>query len=206
MDAAGYRLQAAHHNMRRLRDVFSSQLHAFEHGRTLDLLLMHDVLDCLNHYVAISDSAYRDGLGNALGGDGGDTPARLVPNADQEAIGGLGERCLALIEDMIGGVVVSRSMLLTPGRRYLQLFENHLRGERAFLQRHRGETSDDTPIDSLCPPRADDPPMGEFTKRCKRLLEVTAQLETDECGLSVCAACGIAATSSAGEPSLAFGN
>lgn len=205
MDAAGYPLQAGHHNMRRLLDVFSSQLHAFEHGRTPDLLLMHDILDCLNRYVAISDGVAQDGSNDALSeADASVAPARLVLNADQEAIGELGERCLALIEDMIGGVVVSRSELLTPGRRYLRLFQDHLRREQAYLQRYRRETSDGPLLDSLCQPRPGDP-RGEFMNLCKRILEVTAQLKSDEFGLSVCAACGIAAASGAGTQSIALG-
>ena len=190
MAAAGYPLQAAHHNnMRRLLDVFSSQLHAFEHACTPDLLSMHDILDCLNRYLAISDA----------------TPARLVPGAGQATIGELGERCLAHIEDMLGGIVVSRSQLLAPGRRYLQLFEDRLRRERTILGRHGGETDDALRIDPLGQPGPEDP-MGEFTTLCKRLLEVTAQLETDEFGLTVCAACGSAAASSAATRSIALGN
>lgn len=186
MAAAGYPLSAAHHNMHRLLDVFSSQLHAFEHAHTPDLLLMHDIVDCLNRYLAISDGA----------------PARLVPGAGQATIGELGERCLAQIEDMIGGAVVSRSQLLAPGRRYLQLFEDKLRRERSSLLRPRDETDNDLRIDAFCQTGREDP-VGEFTNSCKRILEVTAQLETDEFGFAVCVACGTTANSGTATQSIA---
>ena len=189
MAAAGYPLSAAHDNMRRLLDVFSGQLHAFEHARTPDLQLMHEILDCLNRYLAISEAA----------------PARLVPGAGQATIGELGDRCLAQIEDMIGGVVVPRSQLLAPGRRYLQLFEDKLIRERASLPRPGDETDNDLQIDAFRQTGREDP-MGEFTSLCKRILEVTAQLETDEFGFAVCAACGTTAASSAATQAIALGS
>lgn len=207
MDTAVNRYRAGHHNARRLLDVLANQLRAFEHGRTPDMLLMRDILDCLNRYAAIGDGAYESGLIDALTrADGRFAPARLVLTTEHEAITEIGQRCLALLEDMIGGVMISRSELLTPGRRYLRIYQDHLRRERSYLQRyrHRHETGDAV-AKRLSQPLPEDP-IGEFTDLCERITQATTRLETDEFGLSVCAACGTDATSTGGAQSIALGN
>lgn len=205
MDTAVNRYRTGHHNARRLLEVLANQLRAFEQGRTPDMLLMRDILDCLNRYAAIGDGAYESGLIDALTrADGRFAPARLVLTTEHEAITEVGQRCLALLEDMIAGVMIPRSDLLTPGRRYLRIYQDHLRRERSYLQRHRHEISD-TVAECLPQPLPEDP-IGEFTDLCERITQATAQLETDEFGLSVCAACGTDAASTGGAQSIALGN
>lgn len=207
MDTAVNRYRTGHHNARRLLDVLANQLRAFEQSRTPDMLLMRDIFDCLNRYAAIGDDAYESGLIDALTrADARFAPARLVLTTEHAAITEVGQRCLALLEDMIGGVMVSRSELLTPGRRYLQIYQYHLRREQSYLQRHRHETGGNAVAERLSQPLPEDP-MEEFTDLCERITQATTRLETDEFGLSVCAACGTTdAASTGGTQSIALGN
>ncbi|EAR21179.1 hypothetical protein [Nitrococcus mobilis] len=206
MSTAIDRFQAGQRNVQRLLDVFSNQLRAFARGRTPDMLLMHDIVDCLNRYAAIGDDAYEGELIDALTqADDRFAPARLVLTTEHEAIIELGERCLALIEDMIGSIVVSRSALLTPARRYLRIYQEHLRRERSYLQRHRHRSTDDTAPDRPYRPLPRDP-LEEFTDLCERITQTVEHLETDEFGLSVCAACGSDATSNGNAQTLPLGS
>ncbi|MCO6441745.1 MAG: hypothetical protein J5I81_11785 [Nitrococcus mobilis] len=203
MKTAINRFQAGHCNVQRLLDVFSNQLHAFERGRTPSMLLMHDIVDCLNRYAAIGDDAYEGELIDALTqADDRFAPARLVLTTEHEVIIELGERCLALIEDMVGSIVVSRSALLTPARRYLRIYQEHLKRERSYLQRHRRESTDAAIVGY---PHQPDP-MEEFTDLCKRITQATAYLETDEFGLAVCAACGSDAAANGEAQKLTLGS
>lgn len=205
MDTAVNRFRAGHYNARRLLDVLANQLRAFEQGKTPDMLLMRDILDCLNRYAATGDNAYESGLMDALTqADGRFAPARLVLTTEHEAITELGERCLALLEDMISGIVHPRLELLTPGQRYLQIYRTHLRREWAYLQRHRREIGA-----SVAPPPSQslpEDPIGEFANLCERITQATAHLETDEFGLAVCAACGTDATSAGGTQTISLGS
>lgn len=205
MDTAVNRYRAVHRNARRLLDVLANQLRAFEHGKTPDMLLMRDILDCLNRYAAIGDNAYEGELIDALTrADSRFAPARLVLTTEHAAITELGQRCLALLEDMIGGVVVSRSELLTPGQRFLRIYQDHLRRERSYLQRHRRKTGRAV-TENLRQPLPDDP-IREFTDLCDRITQATTRPETDEFGLSVCGACGTDTASSGGTQTIALGN
>lgn len=205
MDTIANRYRVGHHNARRLLGVLANQLRAFEHGRTPDLLLMRDILDCLNRYVAISDGAYESRLIDALTrADDHFAPARLVLTTEHEAITEIGQRCLALLEDMIGGIVVPRSELLTPGQRYLRIYQDHLRRERSYLKRHRNEI-DETIATHLRQPLPEDP-IGEFKDLCERITQAAAHWETDEFGLSVCPACGTDAASTSDAQSIPLGS
>lgn len=206
MNTAINRFQAGHRNVQRLLDVFSNQLDAFARGRTPDMLLMHDIVDCLNRYAAIGDDAYEGELIDALTqADDRFAPARLVLTTEHEVIIELGERCLALIEDMVGSIVVSRSALLTPALRYLRIYQEHLKRERSYLRRYRRGSTGDTTLNQPSRPLPRDP-MKEFTDLCQRITQTAAYLETDEFGLSVCAACGSDATSNGDAQTIPLGH
>ncbi|MDN5849042.1 MAG: hypothetical protein L0H63_05305 [Nitrococcus sp.] len=189
MDTVINRFRSGHDNAHHLLDVFAYQLRAFEHGRTPDMLLMRDILDCLNRYAAIGEDAYEGELIDALTRANGDfASARLVLTTEHAAITELGRRCLGLIEDMVGGIVYSRSELLIPGQRYVRIYQAHLRRERAYLHQHR-DTNSGTAAQYVYQPLPKDP-MAEFTDLSERITQATTHLATDEFGLSVCAACG----------------
>lgn len=205
MDSPVSRYRVAHHNARRLLDVFANQLHAFEQGRMPDMLLMRDIFACLNRYVAIGDNTYESELIEALTQtDNCFAPARLVLTTEHAAITELGRRCLALIEDMLDGVMVSRSELLTPGKRYLRIYRAHLKREQSYIQRYQCETEGSAA--GYFAQSLPEEPIEEFTDLCERITQAVKQLETDDFGLSVCAACGTDSSSIGGGQSLWLGS
>ncbi|MDN5869385.1 MAG: hypothetical protein L0H73_01480 [Nitrococcus sp.] len=199
MDNVIDRFRTGHHNAHHLLDVFANQLRAFEHGRMPDMLLMRDIVDCLNRYAAIGEDAYEGELIDALTrADGRFASARLVLTTEHAAITELGGRCQRLIEDMIGGIVHSRTELLAPGWRYLRRYQAHLSRERSYLHNHRRDSGAAGPAQHLHQSLPKDP-LTEFTDLCNRVTHATAHLATDEFGLSVCAACGTDAAAAGGK-------
>lgn len=190
MDTVINRFRTGHRNAHHLLEVFANQLHAFEQGRTPDMLLMRDIVDYLNRYAGIGDDAYEGELIDALArADNRFASARLVLTTEHAAISELGGRCQRLIEDMVSGIVHSRTELLAPGRRYLQKYQAHLRREQSYLHQHGGDIGAAAATQHLHQPLLQDP-MTEFTDLCERVTQATAYPATDEFGLSVCPACG----------------
>lgn len=188
MDTTISRFRVGHRNANRLLNVFTRQLGAFEHGRTPDMLLVRDIVDCLNRYAAAGSRALETALIDDLTHADGDFAAtRLVLTTEHGVITELGKHCLDRIEDIIAGTLLTRSKLLTPAQRYVRMYRNHLRRERLYLRRHERGTVGEGKRRRQLPAE----PLADFPDLRDRIARATAWRSFDESGQPVCPACAV---------------
>lgn len=188
MDATSSHFHGGHRNATRLLNVFTRQLRAFERGRTPDMLLLRDIVDCLNRYTAIERDAFEATLiADLTRADNHFAPARLVLTTEHGAINELGRRCLEHIESIIDGALLPRPELVVPARRYLQMYRNHLRRERLYLRRHDRDFAGGHGW--LHQPHLPRDPLDEYPNLRHHITQATAPRSTDESGQPLCPAC-----------------
>ncbi|WP_435101402.1 hypothetical protein [Arhodomonas sp. AD133] len=190
MSTAIYDFRTGLSHLDQLLDVLRRQLIAFEQGRTPDMLLMHDIIDCLNRYTTVSEQGWEGELLDDLArADYRFGPARVVLTTEHDTLTQLGTHCLAVVEDIIAGAVITRPELATPVRHYIRLLRTHLRRERAYLRGHRAASSG-LPARRHRPLRRQQP-VEAFADLQDRIRQARATRQRDTTGTPVCAACAI---------------
>jgi len=134
MTAPANALFVGHRHLRRLLAMLDRQADAFQRGRTPDVALMRDVIDCLNRYVEAGEGKLVDQM--ALENDRF-APARVVLTTEHQILVGLGEHCLTVLDDVIDGQIVARATLTNPTRRLIRLFRAHLAREHGYVRRYQ---------------------------------------------------------------------
>ncbi len=190
MDTATACFRNGHRHIRRLLEVFSYQLNAFEHGWLPNVSLMSDVVSCLDRYAGTGSEAYESRLLDRLAeSDRRFAPARLVLTTEHGMIHELGERCLAILRGIDRGVLFARSELLLPAQRFQSAYRAHLRREERYLRLHpcRIEYSlARIAAEQLSLPEQ---PIRDFPDLHHRITQAMTRWGIDHSGQLLCSAC-----------------
>jgi len=189
MTAPANALFAGHRHLDRLLNVLQRQLDAFEHGLTPDMALMRDLIDCLNRYAVADEGELIDEMARE---DDRFAPARVVLTTEHQILAGLGERCLAVLDDITDDRIVTRSTLTIPMRRLIRLFRAHIEREHGYVCRHRATGLAGVRSGSHRGRRRQQQALAQtFSDLQDRMRRATATTRRDSSGTLVCRACAV---------------
>ncbi|MBA1146622.1 hypothetical protein H0Z60_06075 [Ectothiorhodospiraceae bacterium WFHF3C12] len=193
MSPAIAEIRAGHQDVTYLLSVLSRQIGAFRAGRTPDLELMSDILSRLNAYAADGrHGKERSTIERIAKRNFAAAPNAVTLTTEHAEIHKLGRRLLSVLNDITQGLLLPRSALVEPGRRYVRMFRGHLHRERTYLRRYGGGFSDPawSPDSTDRVPRGAAEGLGALRDRIFSARRNTRLVTRDE---RVCDACDIGA-------------
>lgn len=193
MSPAIAEIHAGHRDITYLLHVLGHQVGAFQTGRTPDVLLMRDIVARLNEYAADGcDGRERRAIEGIARQETTATPQCVTLTTEHSEIRNLGERVLTVIDDIAQGLLLPRSALTDPCRRFIRMFRGHLHRERGYLKRHGAALSRPAALpDDMNP--ADQGLAGRLGGLRERISRARRNAHLVGRGQRVCRACDIGA-------------